>query len=246
MDDASTRLGEKAIDVRAALAALRRLVADPDDTQQVFRVIEALSGRSGARSLRRFRRTATGVRVLGERRKLLELLADRERLERLPQGSLGRAYLAFLDAEGITAAGLVSASEMGAARWRTAEPDDAQLFADRMRDMHDLWHAVTGYKGDLIGEAALLAFSFAQTWNVGVGVIVALGLYKLDGLPARRLVLGGFARGLAARWLPAADWEALLPRPLADVRRELKLGAPPRYAPLRTSDARYVEARAAR
>jgi hypothetical protein len=32
--------------------------------------------------------------------------------------------------------------------------------------------------------------------------------------------------------LPGADWEALLPRPLDDVRGQLGLGDPPSYKPL--------------
>jgi len=53
---------------------------------------------------------------------------------------------------------------------------DAGDLRNRMRDTHDLWHVVTGYKGDLVGEASLLAFLFAQTRNPGVGFIVAVAL----------------------------------------------------------------------
>ena len=52
----------------------------------------------------------------------------------------------------------------------------------------------------------------------------------------RRQVLRGLVRGVRARWLVAFDWEAALGRPLADVRRELAIGPPPDYVPVRTSD----------
>lgn len=224
-------------DVRAALRALRALVDDPDDTAQVFRILEAIPGGSAERALSRLRRSDSGARLLCERPRLLAVLADRAALAELPDDSLGRAYLDFVESEGISAEGLVAASEAGSDdRLRDARPADLDYLNDRMRDMHDLWHAVTGYHGDLIGEAALLAFSFAQTWSPGVGVIVALGLYKLSEPGARRVVLGGFRRGLRARWLPGVEWEALLAEPLDDVRRRLGVGPAPRYTPLRTRD----------
>jgi ubiquinone biosynthesis protein COQ4 len=218
-----------------ALRAMRALVRDPDDTAQVFTIVEALSGKNGERTLRRFRKTAVGRRVLAERRVLLDRLADRERLRALPEGSLGRAYLAFLEREQITAEGLVGASDAG----RIARSDDAdlRLLSDRMRDQHDLWHTVTGYHGDVLGEAALLAFTFAQTWNPGVGLIVGVAILESRRHPEmRRLIVRGFSRGLRAAWLPAADWEALLALPLEEVRRRLRVGQPPAYVPMRTSD----------
>ncbi len=224
-------------DVRGALGALRALVDDPDDTAQVFRVLEAMPGGSAERTLARLRRSESGVRLLSERPRLLAVLSDRTRLAGMPSGSLARAYLDFVEREGISAEGLVAASQAGSSDWlRDPEPADLDFMSDRMRDMHDLWHAVTGYQGDLIGEAALLAFSFAQTWSPGVGLIVGLGLVKLSEPGARRIVLGGFRRGLGAEWLPAVEWESLLAEPLADVRQRLAVGPVPRYAPLRTGD----------
>ncbi len=49
----------------------------------------------------------------------------------------------------------------------------------------------------------------------------------------RDIILGGFVRGLRARWLPVTDWVALLPQPLEDVRQKLAVGAMPEYEPVR-------------
>jgi len=54
----------------------------------------------------------------------------------------------------VAAEGLVAASAAGEAG---ALPPDFRFIHERMRDTHDLWHAVTGYQGDTLGEAALLA-----------------------------------------------------------------------------------------
>ena len=156
---------------------------------------------------------------------------DRERLRALPEGSLGRAYLRFCEQHGITADGLIAASEQGDLSDR---PADERLVAARMRDAHDLWHVVAGYQTDLIGEASVLAFTFAQTKNPGIALIVLLAYLRQGGMRGgvRPVLRQAFARGRRAAWLPAADWEALLPRPLDDVRRELGLGNPPSYTPL--------------
>lgn len=222
-------------DLATARRALGALIEDPDDTKQAFRIVKALGGPTAERMFRRFRDTDAGKAVLRERRSLLAALSDTARLETLPPGTVGHAYLEFLRSHQITAEGLVQASEPEA-----ADPDldeDRVRFADRMRDMHDLWHVVTGYRGDLVGEAAILAFIFAQTKNPGAGLIALAGFAKIGVIPgARGVIARGFVRGLRAEWLAAVDWEAMLARPLADVRRELGLDDPPQYTPIYTSD----------
>jgi ubiquinone biosynthesis protein COQ4 len=105
-----------------------------------------------------------------------------------------------------------------------------------MRDTHDVWHAVMGYKGDLIGEASLLAFTFVQTRNPGIGLIVSAAFLRGRELGVRPRIIHGLLRGLRARWFVGYDWENALARPLADVRRELHVGAPPEYVTVRTSE----------
>jgi ubiquinone biosynthesis protein COQ4 len=107
-----------------------------------------------------------------------------------------------------------------------------------MRDTHDLWHAATGYKGDVLGELALLAFTLGQSWNMGLALIVVTAMLKGLGRGETRLIREGFRRGRAAAWLPAQDWESLLALPLDEVRARLRLDAPPVYTPLRTPELR--------
>jgi ubiquinone biosynthesis protein COQ4 len=218
-----------------AARAMRELIADPDETSHVFRVIRALSGRSFERLFARVMSDPVGSRILEEQRPLIPVLSDRERLRAMPEGSLGREYARFMDAERITADGLEAASLMDRVNFYD---DRARCLSDRLRDMHDLWHVVTGYGRDLVGEAALLAFSYAQIRNRGVGFIVTMGTLKLWREGYRYVVpvvLEGWRRGRRAAFLVAADWESLLARPLDEVRRELRVGAPPRYEPLPSS-----------
>src|SRR5215472_825964 len=218
-----------------AWRAIRALLRDPDDTRQVFKIVDALSGNAGARIFSRFQSTPSGPRILEERRDLLQTLCRREALAALPAGSLGRSYLDFVTKEQITADGLVAASQE-AREQVEALGEDYRRTMERLRDMHDLWHVVAGYGRDLVGEASLLAFTFAQTWNPGVGFIVAVAYLRLGDAPgARGLLHEAFRRGRRAAWLPGEDWEALLARPLEEVRARLGLGTPPRYTPVRSA-----------
>jgi ubiquinone biosynthesis protein COQ4 len=141
---------------------------------------------------------------------IVDRLADRAALARLPEGTLGRAYLAFVEREKISPEGIRAAGAKGMTNDVPMPPPLDWVHA-RMRDTHDLWHAATGYSGDVLGETALLAFTFAQTWNPAIGLIVAIGLSKTLGAPhARRTILDGFRRGLKARWLPDQEWEGML------------------------------------
>ncbi len=210
-----------------ALRALRELMADPDDTHQVFVMARALEGRALQRNFARFRQSPTGQAVLEQQRDLLETLIDEDYLASLPDDSLGRAYLEFRRHAGITADGLVAASET---ENPVPEPNIERM-RNRMRDAHDLIHVLTGYDTDLVGEGAVLAFTFAQTGNPALALIVLAGLVKARGelSHARRTIVRGLLRGRRASWLPATDWEHMLTLPLAEVRERLGIDEPPQY-----------------
>ena len=223
------RLGE-------AWRALRKLVADPDRTDHVFTIIDALSGNSGEKQFQRFAATETGQEVLKEDRDILPVLNDREALLALPKGSLGHTYAEFMNREQISADGLADASEQGSERLQKEVDQTRIRFGTRMRDTHDLWHVTTGYNRDLVGEASLLAFTFAQTRNPGVGAIVAMAYFhSTDSPQARKMIRAGYRRGRKANWLPGADWEALLKQPLEEVRAQFALEDLPAYEEMRST-----------
>ena len=226
---------------------LKGIMEDPKDTRHVFTLFESMIGPIEVRQVGHFIESEEGRALFEKRPPVVEALTDRERLRQMPEGSLGRAYLAFVEAEGITADGLVEASEQGRITEHVTSPELAFL-REYMRDTHDLWHTLTGYKGDIVGELSLLAFGFAQMGNLGVAFLVLTGLVGsalAGGRPGatglvdprvfqnRDIILGGFVRGLRARWLPVTDWVALLPQPLEDVRQKLAVGAMPEYEPVR-------------
>jgi ubiquinone biosynthesis protein COQ4 len=229
-----------------ALRAARVLARDPDALPQVFTIIEALSGDTIGRTVRRMRSLPSGRRLLEHKPDIVELLGDRAALARLPEGSLGRAYLDFVERENISAEGIRAADDAGTLDDRQLEPP-LDWMAMRMRDTHDLWHAAIGYSGDVLGESSLLAFTFAQTKNPAIALIICIALFKTllapnGGAAARGTIFDGFQRGLRAEWLPAQEWEALLAMPLAKVREQLALGAPPVYTQIRSYELKGMPA----
>ena len=209
-----------------AWRALRNLIDDPERTDQVFEIVRALSGNSFEYAYQRFAATAEGRRLLSERPSLLATLSDSDTLAALPEGSFGRAYAEFMDAGQLAADGLVEAEQMAEQSFAKEGPfdPDREFFGDRLRDMHDLWHVLTGYGRDEAGEATNLAFTLGQVWNPGIAVIVLAGAVigpKEPTLWWQRYLFSAWRRGRNATLLSAAPYEELLPLPLEEVRRRL-------------------------
>lgn len=221
----------KRIEPLKAWRAVQALIADKEDTGQVFKVIDALSGGAEERIYRRFIADPVGQRIVAEKRNLIELLNDRERLKALPVGTLGRSYYEFMASENLTADGLVAASEEAPRLY--AREGAEKIFGDRMRDSHDLWHVTTGYGRDGLGELAQLALYYAQTRNRGIGFIVLMGAYTsakdAPKVGIWKAVREGYRLGKRAKWLPLADWENLLDKPLEEVRAILGMKTPAFY-----------------
>jgi ubiquinone biosynthesis protein COQ4 len=216
-----------------ALRALRRLLADGDDTVQVFRIMRALNGDTSHRNYRRLIASAEGGRLAYRRLELAPRLCERSWIDSFPQGSVGAAYRAFLERTGYSADGLAEISVAD-----TDIPPDIEhpyaWFGRRERDVHDIWHVLTGYEADEpLGEACLVAFSFAQTGGLGwafIGAGAALKSLSITGDTAfARAVWEGWRHGRRAAWLHGEDYEALMAEPLDAVRRRLRIAEPLRY-----------------
>ncbi|GIW42663.1 MAG: hypothetical protein KatS3mg076_3240 [Candidatus Binatia bacterium] len=226
---------KRRLEWRRAWKALGILVADPKRTEQVFEIVRALSGPGSERAFRRFASHPEGQKLLRERPSLLEALSNREALRKLPPGSFGRAYADFMDRCNLSAEELVEA-DLRARTWHDPAEDDPDraYFGARLRDAHDLWHVLTGYGMDEAGEAANLAFSFAQVPNLGIGLIVLTAAVigpKSGWFRWQRYLFRAWLRGKRARLLSVARYEDLLPLPLEEVRRRLGIEPPEKAHP---------------
>jgi ubiquinone biosynthesis protein COQ4 len=223
-------LAQSTIDTRLrpleAVKAVRRLLANPEATEEVFVILRAMRGRSGIALFRRFTQSPMGIRILKEKRGLFAALSDTMALAAMPEGSLGREYHRFMASENLSAVGLVAPSQ---AYRDDVVSDDVALFRDRMRDMHDLTHTLTGYGRDPLGELCLLAFMYPHTGNLGMALIVLMGFGRLESGAARKAVIEAWRHGRKARWFADMDWEAMLPEPLEALRSRFGVRMPVCY-----------------
>ncbi|WP_339913877.1 Coq4 family protein [uncultured Brevundimonas sp.] len=230
-----------------AFKAFRRLIRDKEDTVQVFEIMKALSGRSVSRGYYRLLKTGEGGRQAFLHDELAHKLDDPVWLARFPEGSVGATYRTFREARGFTADGL-AAVEREVVPFIDA-PHPLIWYSRRLRDIHDIWHVLTGYETDALGEACVVSFSYGQTRNLGFAFIgwgAAREIHRENHtVPARKAVLQAWRNGRAARWLPALDYEALFARPLTEVRQALGIQPPTVYDAVPVETRRNLRLRSA-
>ncbi|WP_174279565.1 Coq4 family protein [Sphingomonas bacterium] len=218
-------------DWRTAFDAIRKLLANGDDTAQVFRIMRALNVGSGPRGYARLIATLDGGRLATEQVELARRFSDRAWVASFAPGTVGAAYRDWLATTGYSADGLVEVS-------RITDGDDIRhpyaWFGRRSRDMHDVWHVLTGYQADeSLGEAALVAFSYAQLGGLGWAFIAGAAALKslrvTRGRLFARAIWEGYRHGRQARWLAGEDYETVMHEPLAAARARLGIADPVVY-----------------
>ncbi len=217
-----------------AAVSVGKLVLNKEDTRQVYEIVHDLAGDAGKRLFKRFTDTPYGRRVVTEPVQLEKILSDREALRTMPEGSLGRAYLAFMEGENLTPDGLLNAAEEAGIDYRgeTQFEQFRRLFL-HISISHDLWHVLTGYGRDALGELCNLVFTRKQTRNPGLVLINRVGMVaqklSVPAAPVFACVREAARMGEAVDFLLQRDVEAVLPRSLADVRRDLGFITPVVY-----------------
>jgi ubiquinone biosynthesis protein COQ4 len=225
MDEANDVRPPYRVEWGTAFKALVGLAKDTSRTDHVFTIISSLSGGTLERTYQAFKRTDHGKRLLRERTDLMAVLSDRARLEAMPEGSLGRAYLRFMDRGKITAAGLLDAQTAGIDPNLHLDLDPRRRYvSDRLRDQHDLWHVLTDYGADDTGEIANLWFSVGQFGNPGMAFIAFFGV--VDGLTHGhkwwgRYCYRAYRRGKLAKRLVSEPLEEMLELPIDEARKRL-------------------------
>jgi ubiquinone biosynthesis protein COQ4 len=214
-----------------ALAHFRKLVADKEDTEQVFHISECLPS-AGFQHLRsRFLQSAKGRALMASEPYLPDLLDDHDTLLAMPEGSVAHAYVAFMRKEGLSAAGLVAESEKAK---RPRFDDQVQWFGDRLRDTHDLVHVLTGYGRDALGEQCALGFSYGQyrSWTdlfLSWAGSFELWRRKWTRGPVFAAVAQAQRHGKRAEPIFAQNIRSLLAENLEVARARMGIGDPDRY-----------------
>lgn len=212
----------------------RQLIADKEDTSQVFHILEALRDRRFGQTAAQFFATDEGRKLLAERTYLPSMLDDHDALKKLPDGSVGRVYVDFMEREGLTAQGLVDEQYKVTGKQHQFD-DQVELFGQRMRDTHDLHHILTGYGRDALGEQCVLAFSYSQTPSWGTLFIAWAGAREIRKnpraakYPIYAAVREGQRNGKAAQAIGFQNIDALLAENLEEARARMGIKVPHFY-----------------
>ncbi len=217
------------LDWGSAWRSLQRLLNDKEDTIAVFEIMRALNGASVARGYDRLLVTSQGGRLAYERQEFAAKLMDDAWLDSLPDASVGAAYRTFIRRESLSAEGLADVSRTSLKD--VDEPHPYAWFGRRTRDVHDIWHILSGYHRDAVGEACLVAFSYAQTRGLGWALIAfgAASRGRSTKYPFVKAIWQGYQRGKVAAWLLGEDYEALMAEPLEAARARLGITPPTIY-----------------
>ena len=198
--------------VKGALGMLR----NPEGTQAVFDIEDGMRHLDATRLALEHVKRDPAMRELIAERYLCDL-PDTEALLKYPEGTLGHGYAHHLDDRGFDPD-----------YYRKIDvKDDIDYVLMRLRQTHDIWHVITGFDTDRIGEIGLKAVELAQTHRPMAAVITTGGVLRylakdpdqLDDV--LRAISAGYRLGCNAKLLLAQKWEQGWDKPLAQWREEL-------------------------
>ena len=210
----------------------KELVKDKENTAEVFPIFTALPWKGIYPAALAFLNSERGQAIRRSEPSLVEVLDDHDALRKLPAGSLGQVYCAFMEREGLSAQGLVDELDT----YRPADMhfnDQVEWYFKRLRDTHDLLHILTGFGRDALGEQCVLAFTYSQQpalahLFLGYAGAVEIAKRKTVKAPIFRAVREAQKMGKACPRLVEMSIRELLALPLAEVRAKLNI-AEPRY-----------------
>lgn len=215
-----------------AVHNFQKLMKDKEDTALVFKIFESLPSSNFMERVRELALSERGEYLRQSEPSLPEILDDHAALRRTPKGSLAHAYCDFMEAEGLSAAGLVAEYDRVG---RPKYPDLVEWFVNRSRDTHDLFHVLTGYGRDALGEQCVLLFTHGQSPSQGhllIGYAGAANIKKMvkgSEAPVFGAVREAHRTGKGAPQLMAQPIRQLLERPLDEVRAALRIPEPKAY-----------------
>lgn len=212
--------------VPRAIKNFRLLMKDKEDTSLVFKIYESLPSNDFLPRVKELALSERGEFLRSSEPSLPEILDDHAELRKTPKGSLAHAYCDFMETEGLSAAGLVAEAEkLGRPKYN----DLVQWFAKRSRDMHDLFHVLTGYGRDALGEQCVLLFTHGQSPAHGhllIGYAGALNI-KMQVKGSKAPVMGAVNQakrtGKGAPRLIEQPIRELLKQPIESVRAALNI-----------------------
>jgi ubiquinone biosynthesis protein Coq4 len=144
-------------------------------------------------------------------------------LRALPEGTLGREYARFLDANGIVPLAI---------SFPLRQRFSAAPYALRYTTTHDLHHVLTGFDAGLAGEAGVVAFNVGQgAAPVSRAMLSFVRFFYSVLSPTQATAIAndvrvGLAMGERAKLVMAEPIETWMAEPLASVRERLRIPDP--------------------
>ena len=206
------------------VAGLATFLKDPSSIDSIFAVSNSVKdGPLGEQTVRHLLSNSQFKALVDEGWRPAQI--DLQKLQTLPEGSLGRCYADQLISQGITPDTLIDPSPVTNAN---------EFVIHRLKETHDIVHVLTGFGVDGISEIGLQGFNLAQNRSpLAVMLIFGSMLSSLqndDPLePLLRALAHGFQMGLDAELVVGRKLEEGWERPLQEWRKELKLPLRPEH-----------------
>jgi len=164
----------------------------------------------------------TGRRILRDRPRITSQSLNLEKLRQLPENTVGRDYVGWLDREGV--------SPDTRSQVRYIDDPECAYVMQRYRECHDFYHALTGLPIFVEGEVALKAFEFANTLipMTGLSVFVIARMKREERQRAFTTYLPwAIKNGLQSKEIINVYWEEELGTNVDELRKRLGLEKPP-------------------
>lgn len=165
-----------------------------------------------------------GAQILQDRPRISLSTLDLSKLQRLPEGSLGREYLRFLDVNRV--------SPDTRAPTRFVDDEELAYVIQRYREVHDMLHTLLGMPTNMLGEIVVKWFEAVQT---GLPMCVLGALFgplrlRAQSLPVllSELIPWAIQNGRRAPCVLNIYYEQRWEQSLTALREELSISPPPR------------------
>ena len=200
------------------VAALATFLKNPSSLESVLAVAGSLKGSPLGEQMVNHLMSNSQFKALvdeGWRPQTIDL----QKLQTLPEGSLGRCYAEQLIGQGITPDTLIDPSPVTNAQ---------EYVVHRLKETHDIIHVLTGFGIDGASELGLQGFNLAQNRSPLAVMLIFGGMLSSlqngESLePMLKALAHGFQMGLTAELVIAYKLEDNWERQLLEWKQELKL-----------------------
>ncbi|KID95250.1 ubiquinone biosynthesis protein coq-4, partial [Metarhizium majus ARSEF 297] len=164
----------------------------------------------------------TGRRILRLRPRITSKTLSMSYLRSLPENTVGRNYVGWLDREGV--------SPDTRSETRYIDDEECAYVMQRYRECHDFYHSITGLPIVREGEVALKAFEWANTLlpMPGLSMFAAATMKPQERQRFWDIYLPWALRnGSRSKEVINVFWEEQLERDVEELRGELGIEQPP-------------------